>query len=303
MPELAAVFGGTGFLGRRIVSKLLANGFLVRAVSRHPDRAREIFGSRRERLEVCRADMLDEGTLSAVVDGATHVVNAVSLYRERGPATFESLHVEAARRLAALCLKESVRGLVQISGLGANPKSDSRYISARGRGEIAVQGAFDKAVLVRPAVMFGPDDSFFTKLVDIVKRLPIVPLFGRGETKLQPVFVEDVAVGVARILGKSGEVERLYETAGPHVYSYRELVEEVAAAVRTPRLLVPLPFGIWKVIATAAESISFDGLTLNQVELMEIDNVATRSDLPRLGVKPTTVEHFLKTVVDGQASA
>src|SRR5665648_94651 len=152
-PKLIAVFGGTGFLGRRIVAQLLKEGFRVRAISRHPERIAQAFGLTHTRLESCRADIVNEKTIPAVVEGADSVVNAVSLYVEHGSITFHAVHVEAAARLARLCREGEVQSLVQISGIGADPNSDSRYIRARGQGEIAVREAFNDATVIRPAVM------------------------------------------------------------------------------------------------------------------------------------------------------
>ncbi|MGH9338099.1 MAG: complex I NDUFA9 subunit family protein [Acidobacteriota bacterium] len=296
-PRLVAVFGGTGFLGRRIVEHLLQDGFRVRAISRHPDRAKQIFDLTHAHLESCRADIVDEKTIPAVVEDADGVVNAVSLYVEHGSITFHAVHVESAARLARLCREAEVRRLVQISGIGADPNSDSRYIRARGEGEVAVREAFNGATVIRPAVMFGPDDAFLTTLVQLVRRLPVFPLFGRGKTRLQPVFVEDVAGAITRLLGDSDHVAQVYETGGPRIYTYRTLVEEIAAALSVRRVLIPFPFSAWKVLAAAAERSPWDGLAVNQVELMEVDNVAARPDLTHLGINPTSVEDCLNEIL------
>lgn len=295
--ELVAVVGGTGFLGRRIVEQLLLQGSPVRIVSRHPEHARQNFATRHKALEFCAADIVDEGAISTAIEGAGGVVNAVSLYVERGAATFHAVHVEGAARLARLCRQAKVKHLVQVSGIGADPNSDSRYIRARGQGEIAVHEAFIGATVIRPAVMFGPDDAFLTTLVQLVKRLPVFPLFGRGKTRLQPVFVKDVAAAIICLLRNSGQVRQAYETGGPQIYTYRTLVEEIAAALSVRRLLVPFPFSAWKALAVAAERSPWDGLTVNQVELMEVDNVAANASLARLGITPASVEDCLKEIL------
>jgi uncharacterized protein YbjT (DUF2867 family) len=295
--KLVAVVGGTGFLGRRIVKRLLQEGFRVRAASRHPEQVTQIFGLRHTQFESCHADILDERSIRAAVEDADSVVNTVSLYVEYAATTFHAVHVEAAEHLARTCREAGVRRLVQISGIGANPDSDSRYIRARGRGELAVREAFYGATIIRPAVMFGPDDAFLRTLVNLVKRLPVFPLFGRGETKLQPVFVEDVADAVVRLIGDSNQVEPAYELGGPHIYTYRTLVEEIAAASSVRRFVIPLPFSIWKILAVAAEHSPWDGLTVNQVELMEFDNVAARPDLKRLGVRPTSLKECVQAIL------
>jgi uncharacterized protein YbjT (DUF2867 family) len=177
--KLITVFGGTGFLGHRIVRHLLEHGFDVRTAARHPER----MGSRPDRaLETMKADIRDETTVAAALFGAYGAVNTVSLYFERGRATFEAVHVEAAARVARLARESGVERLIHVSGIGADPTSSVSYIAARGRGEIAVQRAFPGAILIRPAVMCGPDDAFLTTVVRLLRHLPIYPMFGLRET-------------------------------------------------------------------------------------------------------------------------
>ena len=167
----------------------------MRAASRHPERVGS--ASRADAgPETTKADIHDETTVAAALFGAYGAVNAVSLYVERGRETFDAVHVEAAARVARLARENRVERLIHVSGIGADPASSAPYIAARGRGEIVVQQAFPGATLIRPAVMFGPDDAFLTTVVRLLRILPVYPMFGRGETKLQPVYVEDVAEGI-----------------------------------------------------------------------------------------------------------
>jgi uncharacterized protein YbjT (DUF2867 family) len=193
------VFGGTGFLGRRIVRDLRSRGFPVRIASRHPDRGHRLFGRDDPQLQSVGANIHDKRSVADALAGAYGVVNAVSLYVERGQETFHSVHVEAAQRAAAQAHRAGVQRLVHVSGIGADAYSPSRYILKRGEGELAVRGVFPDAVFVRPAVMFGPDDAFLTIILKLLRRLPIYPMFGRGRTRLQPAYVEDVAEAVARV--------------------------------------------------------------------------------------------------------
>jgi uncharacterized protein YbjT (DUF2867 family) len=185
--EFITVLGGTGFLGRRIVRHLLDHGLEVRAASRHPERVAPLFGAGRTGPEAVRVDVHDGDSVTAALAGAKGAVNAASLYVERGRETFRAVHVQAAARVAQLAHAAGVERLVHVSGIGADPGSASRYIAARGEGEVAVQRAFPDATLIRPAVMFGRDDAFLTTLVKLLRILPVYPLFGRGETRLQPV--------------------------------------------------------------------------------------------------------------------
>src|SRR5215217_8390231 len=198
--RLITVFGGTGFLGRRIVKHLLENEFDVRAVSRHPHRTTSTFGLSTPRLTSLRADVHNEAEVTAALEGAYGAINAVSLYVEHGRETFRAVHVDAAAQLARVAREAGVKHLAHVSGIGSDPQSSSRYIKARGEGERAVQRAFANATLIRPSVMFGPDDAFLTTLVKMVRLLPVCPLFGSGDTKLQPVHVENVAEGITRLI-------------------------------------------------------------------------------------------------------
>ena len=168
-----AVFGGTGFLGRRVVRHLRKRGFSVRIASRHPDRGGRLFALDDPELQSVEADIHDEQSVARALVGAYGVVNAVSLYIEHGTETFHSLHVECAQRLATQAGQAGVERLVHVSGIGADAASPSLYVRKRGEGELAVRAAFADALLIRPAVMFGPDDSFLTTIIALLERLPI----------------------------------------------------------------------------------------------------------------------------------
>jgi len=194
--RFVTVFGGTGFLGRRAVRHIRQHGFSVRVASRYPDRAQRLFAVDDPQLQSIEANIHDERSVADAVAGAYAVVNAVSLYVERGRETFHSVHVESAQRVAAQARLAGVERLVHVSGIGSDAASPSLYIRKRGEGELAVRAAFANATLVRPAVMFGPDDAFLTTLLKLLSQLPIYPMFGRGLTKLQPAYVEDVAEAI-----------------------------------------------------------------------------------------------------------
>jgi uncharacterized protein YbjT (DUF2867 family) len=294
---VVTVFGGTGFLGRRIVGRLCEHGFAVRVATRHPQRGETAFA--RGHVDAVAADVHDERSVVQALAGAQGAVNAVSLYVERANETFHAIHVEAARRVALLALRTGVERLVHVSGLGADPASPSPYIRKRGEGEQAVRAAFADAVVVRPAVMFGPDDAFLSAMLQLLRRLPVFPMFGRGETRLQPVSVEDVGEAIARLMEQRGALPKVVECAGPRVYSYAELLRSVAREAGVRRALIPVPFAVWRILARAAEVLPHPPVTRNQVELMEIDNVPTprTPGLVDLGVAPGSLEETLRRMV------
>lgn len=301
--RVVVVFGGTGFLGRRIVSHLLDHGIAVRVAVRHPERVRELFGPKRAGLEAVAADVGDENAVGAALSGAMAVINAVSLYVEHGEATFHSVHVEAAARVARLCRTNKVNQLVHVSGIGSDPRSSSPYIRARGDGELAVRDAYQHSVLIRPAVMFGADDAFLTTIIRLLKRLPVYPMFGNGKTKLQPVYVEDVGEAISRLIRSPPEGE-LYEFGGPRVYAYEDLLRSIAQQIGVRPRLVPMAFPIWTALAAAAEHVPGVNLTRNQVALMRRDNLAS-SKLPglaKLDVNATAVEEIVAEIETGRRS-
>jgi len=297
--RIITVFGGTGFLGRRIVRHLRRCGFAIRIASRHPDRAERLFALDDPKLQSVEANIHDEGSVAEAVAGAYAVVNAVSLYIEQGRETFHSVHVESAQRLAAQARKAEVKRFAHVSGIGADATSPSLYIRKRGEGELAVRAAFADSTLVRPAVMFGPDDAFLTAIVKLLSRLPSYPMFGRGLTKLQPAYVEDVAEAIVRALQRTNIHAATFEFGGPRVYSYEELLRTVALEASVKSRLIPIPFAAWHVLAWFAEMLPRPLITRNQVELMQVDTVAS-PELPgfkELGITPVAVEEILQEIL------
>lgn len=293
------VFGGTGFLGRRIVRHLRYREFTVRIVSRHPERGHRLFGRDDPQLQSVRANIHDEGSVADALAGAYGVVNAVSLYVEHEQETFHSVHVESAQRVAAQARRVGVERLIHISGIGANPTSQSHYIRKRGEGELAVRAAFADALFIRPAVMFGPDDAFLTTIVKILRQLPVYPMFGRGLTILQPVYVEDVAEAIGLVMQRAATPSTIFEFGGPRVYYYEEFLRAVAHQAGLAPLLIPIPFAVWHALAWASEILPNPLLTRNQVELMQIDTVSS-PEMPgfsELGISARSVEAVLQKML------
>lgn len=293
--RVIVVFGGTGFLGRRVVRHLREHGFSVRVASRHPDRG--LVPVDDPALQSVGADVHDERSVAAALAGAYGVVNAVSLYVEHGSETFHSVHVEAAHRMAVQAHRAGVERLAHISGIGADTASRSLYIRKRGEGELAVRAAFSDALLIRPAVMFGPDDAFLTTILKLLRRLPIYPMFGRGLTRLQPAYVEDVGEAITRALSRTDAAT--LECAGPRSYSYEEFLSAVAHEARLKPVLVPVPFAAWHALAGVLEMLPEPPITRNQVQLMEVDNVPSPGmpGFEELGISPRSVEDLLRQIL------
>jgi uncharacterized protein YbjT (DUF2867 family) len=299
------VFGGAGFLGRRIVGHLRARGLPVRVASRHPAHARQLFGSAEPQIEAVRADIEDRRSLAPALAGMAGVVNAVSLYVEHGPHTFRSVHVEAAGNLAAEAREAGIGRFIHVSGVGTDPLSVSPYIRSRAEGERAVQAAFPNATIARPTVMFGVDDAFLNAMLTLVERLPVFPIFGTGGTRLQPVSVEDVGEAIVRAFDRDPAV---YELGGPEVYEYRQLVQTItrqAGSRSVVWLVCPVPFAAWDMLARLAELLPSPPLTRNQVDLMKFDTVASTSmpGFEALGIRPQRLEPVLQSILSQRGAS
>lgn len=299
MIETVTVFGGTGFLGRRVVDRLRDAGASVRIASRHPDRSRRLFGRDTDVLQSINADIHDDGSVRKALAGVQGAVNAVSLYVEHGSETFQSVHVDAARRVAQLAHQSGVQRLSHVSGIGSDPHSSSKYIKARGQGELAVQDVFPQPALIRPAVMFGRNDAFLTPIINLLRRLPVYPMFGQGKIRLQPAFVDDVAQAIATATVRFDGGGETFECAGPRVYTYEDLLRTIANAMHVRARLLPMPYAAWHLLAVMGEWLPTPPITRNQVELMEVDNVAAPGSrgFADLGIVPRPLEDVLPTIL------
>ena len=291
-----AVIGGSGFLGSAIAARLADAGIAVRALVRRPERiagraASEAGGG----IEPVPADVRDDGSLALALADCDAVVNAVGLYVERDGESFEAVHELGALNAAQHCRGIGIGRLLHLSGIGADSQSDSRYIRARARGEALVREAFPQATILRPSAVFDPEDRFINALAEIARNAPVIPIFGEGETKLQPVYRGDVAEAVLRALQTPAAAGATYELGGPAVYSYRALLELIMQHTGRQRRLMPMPFAVWEGLATAASILPRPPLTEAQVTLMKSDNVvaARALTLQDLGIEPTALEALL----------
>ncbi|MEQ5837220.1 complex I NDUFA9 subunit family protein [Marinobacter sp. NFXS9] len=283
------VFGGTGFLGARIVREALLAGYRVRIVARHPG----TLPVSSPRVEYQTANLLEPATVDAALNGADAVVNAVSLYVEKPPTlTFESVHVAGAALLARRCRDRGIPRLIHLSGLNPDPASRSRYVSARGRGEESVRDACPDATILRPGALFGDGQGLLATLAGLT-RLPVIPLFGHGDTQLQPVHVDDVARAARNALADPATRGRVYELGGADTLSYRGLLEAVMRSQKRRRPLLPVPFGLWFVGAALLSILESPPLTRDQLILMERDNVVGQgaAGFADLGIEPRGIDH------------
>jgi uncharacterized protein YbjT (DUF2867 family) len=300
------VFGGSGFLGRRIVRRLAADGTEVRVAVRRPERAEFLARcGRAGQIRPVHADVWDAGTVAPALRGADAVVNTVGHYVERGGVSFEAIHGRGARHVAEAATAAGVQRLVHISGIGADPASDSSYVRARAAGERLVREAFPAATILRPSVMFGPGD-FLSRLASLARVMPAIPLFGSGEVRLQPVYVDDVAAAVVKALATPEAAGKLYELGGPRVYTYKALVQLVLDLTGRRRALLPVPYVVWIGLAALLAPLPQRPISRDQVKLMQKDNVVSPDALSfaDLGLAATSLEAIAPTYLrrDGRTA-
>ena len=291
------VFGGSGFLGRYIVQRLAHRGVRVRVATREPESARFLqpLGVVGQVMPV-QANLRHEGSVRRAVAGADAVVNCVGVLFERGRQGFGALHVNGARRVALAAAEAGVSRLLHVSALGADPESPSAYSRSKAAGETAVRDAFPGAAILRPSVVFGPEDDFFNRFGALARILPALPLIGGGGTRFQPVYVGDVADAAAKLLADPS-ASGVWELGGPRVYTFKELMQLVLHETGRRRLLLPLPFGLAKLQAMFLQFLPNPPLTPDQVELLRRDNVVSDGarTLADLGLAATPAEAIVPT--------
>jgi len=283
--RLAVVFGGSGFIGRHIVRELARQGWRVRVAVRRPDLANFLqpLGGVGQILAV-QANLRYPASVEAALAGADAVVNATGIQRPTGRQNFEAVHVFGPREIARAAAKAGIPILVHVSGIGADAQSANAYIASKGRGEAEVRAAFPAAIVLRPSVVFGPEDDFFNRFATLARVLPALPLFGGGESKMQPVFVGDVAKAAGAALAGVAKPGVTYELGGPEVMNLRQIVEYVLQTVERRRALIRLPFGVSRVLARGTEIASALTLgvfppalttTRDQIDLLRADNLVS----------------------------
>lgn len=295
----ATVFGGSGFIGRHIVQRLAKDGTVVRIAVRDPESALELkpLGAVGQ-IVPAYASVRDPESIMAAVHGADVVVNAVGLYVPRGRNSYQAIHVEGAAAVAKAAADAGARRLVHLSGLGADASSNNAYIRARGEGDAAVRQAFPDATLLQPSAVFGPGDHLLSNIGNMARFAPIMPLFGGGGAKLQPVYVGDVADAAHVCLTGEGHAGKTYELGGPQVYSYRQLFRMIDAATDRDRPVMAVPMWTGRILAFFGRLMPNPPVTKDMLYLMSQDNVATEDGLAALGLTAQSLESILPTVMD-----
>ncbi len=294
---LVTVFGGSGFVGRYAVQRLARRGWRIRAAVRRPDLAGHLQPmGRLGQIHAVQANVRYPESVANAVRDATAVVNAVGILSPTGKQTFTAVHVQGARAVARAAREAGAKRFVHISAIGADPKSSSAYARTKAESEQAVLEEFPGAVILRPSIVFGPEDEFFNRFAAMARLSPFLPLIGGGKTKFQPVFVGDVARAIADAVDGAARPGTIYELGGPDIRTFKELMQFVLRTIERKRLLVPLPFFLAKMQAAILQYFPKPPLTPDQVELLRVDNVvsnAAKAELRTLqgfGIEPETIE-------------
>ncbi|WP_337996746.1 complex I NDUFA9 subunit family protein [Oleispirillum naphthae] len=312
--RLVTVFGGSGFIGRHLVQRLAATGAVIRIAIRYREDAHflKTMGDVGQ-ITTLETDIADPEEIRRAAEGADWVVNLVGIFHPRGRHTFENLHAKAPGEIAAAAKAAGASRFVHISAMGATADAESAYARTKAEGEAAVFAAFPEATIVRPSVVFGPEDNFFNLFARMATFSPFLPvidknawsfggkgLFGDGGPKFQPVYVGDVADAILAALKSAAHGGKTYELGGPHVYSMRQIMEMTLAEIRRERRLLPMTFGMARCQAALMRLMPKPLLTRDQVLMMMRDNVVSGScpGFAELGIEPTTAETILPTYLN-----
>lgn len=299
--RLVTVFGGSGFVGRYVVKKLAEQGARVRVAIRRPDEGLFLkpMGSPGQ-IDIVQANIRVAPSVQAAVQNADAVINCVGILYPRGPQKFDAVQARGAE-VVALCAREAgVKRLVHVSAIGASAESASAYARSKAAGEAGVRRQMPQATIIRPSVVFGPEDDFFNRFAALAAFAPALPLVDGGDTKLQPVYVGDVAEAIVRALDSEAAAGVTYELGGPKVYTMREIMELTLSQIRKKRLLLPVPGALLKPAALLMElqPLFAPPITRDQIELLKNDNVVAEGakTLADLGIQnPVPVEGMVET--------
>ncbi len=285
--QVACVIGGSGFIGRYVVKRLAAQGFIVRVAVRDPEAAMCLkpMGGVGQVVPLCTA-ITNEAALTRAISGAAVVVNLVGILAEARSGDFARVQADGAGLAAWIAARCGVARFIQVSAIGADAASPSLYAQSKAAGEAQVTQAFPGATILRPSIVFGPEDQFFNRFAAMAVISPVLPVIC-GETRFQPVYVGDVADAVMAALANPTTAGKTYELGGPEVLTFRAIMRLILQITGRARILLTLPSGIAALLAR----IPFSGLTADQLKLLAMDNVANPAlpGLAALGVRPTAI--------------
>ncbi len=276
--KLITIIGGSGFLGRHIVRALAKRGYRIRAACRRPDLAGHLqpLGTPGQVMPV-QANVRYPASLAAACDGAYAVINLTGVLYSAGAQSFDAIHAFGAEASAKAARAARARVFIQMSAIGADPGSSAAYARSKAEGEARARAAFPGAIILRPSIVFGPEDSFFNRFAGLARFAPALPLIGGGATKFAPVFVGDVAEAVARLVDRGEADGKTYELGGPEVLTFKQLMQFTLNTIERKRLLIPVPWNVARLQGLILGLLPKPLLTADQVELLKSDNVVSEA--------------------------
>jgi NADH dehydrogenase len=297
------LFGGCGFIGQHIVQRLAQRDATIKLPTRDLGRALTFkpMGAIGQIVPFL-SSVHSEAALAEAMRGSDTVINLIGILFERGKNSFQAIHVELAARIARIAREQGVQHFVHFSALGADKKSASRYARSKAVGEDAVRTFFPEAIILRPSIVFGPEDGFFNLFASLSRFSPALPLIGGGLTKFQPVYVGDVADAILAALDHPAAKGHDFDLGGPQVYTFRQLLELMSRIINRHPLLLPVPWPLAYLQAACLQLLPTPLLTPDQVTLLKRDNVLpddpALDGLRQLGITPTALEIILPTYLD-----
>ncbi|HZD89218.1 MAG TPA: complex I NDUFA9 subunit family protein [Pseudolabrys sp.] len=293
---LVTVYGGSGFLGRHVVRALARREYRIRVAVRRPELANFLQPMGKVgQIQTVQANLRNPASVAAAARDAHVLINLVGILFERGKQRFDAVHTAGAEQVALAAAAQGA-GLVHVSAIGADPNSPSQYARSKAEAERRVLAALNQAVIMRPSIVFGPEDDFFNRFAALARFSPVLPLVGGGQTRFQPVFAGDVATAIADAVDGKAKGGTVYELGGPDVHTFKELMQFVLKTIERKRLLVPVPFFAASMKAMFLQFMPKPLLTPDQVELLRADNVvsdAAKADgrtLAAFGIDPEPIE-------------
>jgi NADH dehydrogenase len=300
--RLVTVFGGSGFIGRHVVRALAQRGHRIRVAVRRPDLAGHLqpLGAVGQ-IKAIQANLRYRWSVDRAVEGADGVVNLVGILFEAGRQSFDAVQAFGPRAIGEAARAAGISDVVHISAIGADRPSTIAYLRSKQEGEEGIRAVAPEAVIMRPSIAFGPEDSFFNRFAAIARLSPVLPLFGGGHTLFQPVFAGDVGEAIARAIDGKALRGTVYELGGPEVLSFRQCMELMLQVTQRRRILLPIPFGAAKIMGRVGQHLPGTPLTADQVRMLQFDNVVSAEagdegrTLQGLGIEPTAMEVVLPT--------
>ena len=294
--KIATIFGATGFIGRHLIRRLTEKDFRIIVATRSP----YLHGHLKPlgdpgQIDLERVNLFDEKTLKVLLKNSNVVVNLVGILYETRKQKFENIHSKFPELLSKLCNEHGIEKFIHLSALGINEDVKSMYMRTKLQGEKNILNNFDNSIILRPSIVFGPEDNFFNQFASLSQFLPFLPMIGGGQTKFQPIYVGDVAKAIATILETEEIDNKIYELGGAEIFTFQQLMNILLKEIQKRRFLIPIPFSIAKFMARILQLFPKPLITTDQIEMLKEDNVVSNNygTLLDLNIEPTTIESIL----------